>query len=258
MQDLSVTIVQTELFWEDADKNLEMFTQKLSTLEKQTDLLILPEMFNTGFSMRAEALAEKMEGKSIQWMAVAAAQKSCVVVASLIIEEDGGYYNRLIWMRPDGTSEYYDKRHLFRMADEHQNYRYGVKRLVVNLKQWRICPLICYDLRFPVWSRNKNDIDCLIYTANWPEVRNFAWKSLLPARAIENQVYVIGVNRIGTDGNEKTYSGDSVVLDPTGATMAYMAAHAEGFISTTLSYTELQNYRQSFQVGLDADEFTLK
>lgn len=257
MQDLKVTIIQTALHWESIDENLEMFGQKVSQIEYETDLIVLPEMFNTGFTMSSEKLAEEIGGKTMQWMRRAAKEKNCVVVGSLIINENGNYYNRLIWMRSDGSYETYDKRHLFRMMDEHKYFSGGDKRIVVELNGWRICPLVCYDLRFPVWSRNKGDYDCLIYIANWPEARRNAWSTLLLARAIENQVYVIGVNRIDKDGNDIAFSGDSVVIDSKGQVISKTQPYQEDIETVSLSYEELDDFRKKFPVGLDGDEFKI-
>ena len=266
MQDLKVTIIQTGITWENIDENLEMFGEKLSLVEDKTDIIVLPEMFNTGFTMRSRrdaqlgrpSLAEKMGGKTMQWMKNAAGEKNCVIAGSLIIVENGHYYNRLIWMRKDGSYEYYDKRHLFRMMDEHKHFSSGDKKIVVELNGWRICPLVCYDLRFPVWSRNKEDYDCLIYIANWPEARRSAWSALLHARAIENQVYVIGVNRIGNDGNYIAFSGDSAVIDPKGLVISKTQPYQENIETVSLSYDDLDDFRKKFPVGLDGDEFEVR
>jgi len=257
IKDIKATFIQTELFWKDPDKNLKMFSQKLARIKKPTDLIILPEMFNTGFSMDVEKLSENMEGRSMQWMAASAVDKNRVVVASLIIKERGAFYNRLVWMRPDGTYACYDKRHLFRMEGENEHFKAGQKRLITELKGWKFCPLICYDLRFPGWSRNRGDCDCLIYIADWPEVRSYAWKALLTARAIENQAYVIGVNRIGKDGHGISFSGDSVIIDPRGRKQSRTKAHQESIETIDLSYNNLLGFRKKFQVHLDADDFNI-
>ena len=263
MHNLKVTLVQTELHWENVDANLAMFTQKLSAIEKEsTHLIVLPEMFSTGFSMNAKHLAEKENGKTIQWMAQQANNKNAVITGSIIFEEDGKYYNRLIWMRPDGTFEYYNKRHLFSMGNEHLHYSAGDKKIITELNGWKICPLVCYDLRFPVWSRNhfikENDTpigeyDLLLYIANWPERRNHPWKTLLLARAIENQCYVAGLNRIGADGNNIIHSGDSAVINAKGEIISTIPAHKNYISTIELNYNELINFRKEFPVGLDAD-----
>ena len=263
MHNLKVTLVQTELHWENADANLAMFTQKLSGIEKgSTDLIVLPEMFSTGFSMNAKHLAEKENGKTIQWMAQQANNKNAVITGSIIFEEDGKYYNRLIWMRPDGTFEYYNKRHLFSMGNEHLHYSAGDKKIITELNGWKICPLVCYDLRFPVWSRNHfirenataiAEYDLLIYIANWPERRNHPWKTLLLARAIENQCYVAGLNRVGADGNNIIHSGDSAIINAKGEIISTIPAHKNYISTIELNYNELINFRKEFPVGLDAD-----
>ncbi|MFL5754547.1 MAG: nitrilase-related carbon-nitrogen hydrolase, partial [Bacteroidia bacterium] len=216
MSNLTITIVQSPLHWEAPDANLSMFNKKLDTITEATDLIVLPEMFTTGFAVEREHVAEEQEGKGLQWMRKKAKEKNCVITGSIAVKENGKLYNRLYWVEPDGNYKHYDKRHLFRMAKENNFFTPGERKIICELKGWKICPLICYDLRFPVWSRNKwtreeggesrditlkADYDVLIYVANWPEVRSFPWKSLLIARAIENQCYTIGVNRIGADGN---------------------------------------------------------
>jgi len=258
-KDLKVTIVQTSLAWENADANLSAFTQKLEkTVPSSTDLIVLPEMFSTGFTMNASAVSETMNGKTVEWMAKTSAQKKAVITGSCVIKENGKYYNRLIWMRPDGTHEIYDKRHTFRMAEENKTYASGEKKLIVELEGWKICPLVCYDLRFPVWSRNKGDYDVLVYVANWPDKRIYAWRNLLIARAIENQAYVIGVNRIGKDGKEIEYSGYSAVLNPMGEPLNETKPNTESIETGKLSYYELESYRKNFPVGLDADKFKIE
>ncbi len=253
--DLAVTWIQTALHWEDPAANLAMFSRKLDQVSGRTDLIILPEMFNTGFSMQAEKLAEDMNGPGVSWLRQTAADKGCVVTASLIIRESGRYYNRLIWMRPDGSFDSYDKRHLFRMAGEHRRFSSGDKRLIVKLKGWRIRPLICYDLRFPVWSRSRGDTDVLIYIANWPQPRSGAWKILLPARAVENQCYVIGVNRVGQDGNRLAFSGGSGAYNAKGETLRASPPSEASCDTVDLSWEELHHFRRKFQVELDADRF---
>jgi len=258
-KDLKVTIVQTNLAWENVDANLSSFSQKLESLEpSSTDLIVLPEMFSTGFTMNASTVAESMNGKAVEWMAKIAAQKNAVITGSCIIKDDGKFYNRLIWMRPDGTYEYYNKRHTFRMAEENKTYASGDKKLIVELAGWKICPLVCYDLRFPVWSRNTGNYDCLIYVANWPERRSYAWRHLLIGRAIENQSYVVGVNRIGKDGKDIDYSGYSVVLNAKGEPISNTKPNTESIETVSLSYQELENYRKEFPVSLDADKFSIE
>jgi predicted amidohydrolase len=197
-----------------------------------------------------------MSGESIQWMTRMARESGAVIAGSLILEDDGHYFNRLIWMRPDGSFAFYDKRHLFRMAEEHRHYKSGDERLVVTLNGWRICPLVCYDLRFPVWSRNNSSFDLLLYVANWPEKRRAHWQKLLPARAIENLCYVVGLNRVGEDGNGIAYSGDSVVISPQGEELLNAGSKA-GLFTLQLNHADLVSYREVFPAHLDADHFTL-
>ncbi len=262
MKDLRVTIVQTKLFWENARKNLEHIQHLLKNLKKNsTDLILLPEMFSTGFSMNAQHLAEEMSGESVEWMRDLAKKKNTVVCGGLIIKEKGKFFNRLVWMSPDGTFKKYDKRHLFRMAEENNIYSQGKEKLIIDYKNWSLFPLICYDLRFPVWSRNESlnqRYDVLIYVANWPNKRAHAWKQLLIARAIENQCYVIGVNRIGKDGNGILYSGDSVVIDPMGKRINSAKSGKETVETVILSKKQLDEYRKLFPVLLDADDFEIK
>ena len=265
MNDLRVTLIQSSLHWENVDANIDMFDKKIDSIKDETDLIVLPEMFSTGFTMDAKRLAEEMNGKSMQWMAKKAKEKGCVITGSLVMHENGHYYNRMIWMRPDGTFEHYDKRHLFRMAGEHQHYTPGKQRIALLLKGWKVCPLVCYDLRFPVWSRNSffgtawdAAYDCVIYVANWPERRNHPWKTLLLARAIENQCYVIGLNRVGKDGTGLDYSGDSAAINAKGEIISHMRPHEENIETVTLSWKELEEFRKIFPVGMDADHFEMK
>lgn len=261
MPDLSnnigITLIQSSLRWENPAANLERFSEKLDAVKQPADLVVLPEMFTTGFTMNAAALAEPMEGPSMGWMADRAEVMGCSLAGSMIIREDGRFYNRMIWMNPDGSYVFYDKRHLFRMADEHNHYSSGDKRVVVSFKGWRFCLQICYDLRFPVWSRNRGDYDALIYVANWPQARSQAWISLLQARAIENQAYVIGVNRVGEDGTGKSYSGDSAVRDPRGKLMSGIKAGREAAETVTLDLESLHSFRTKFAVLRDADPFNI-
>lgn len=255
--DLRITIVQTELYWQDAVANRNMFSEKLAATAPQTDLIVLPEMFTTGFSMNAPELAEEADGPSLRWMQEEAQRQQAVLTGSVIVKEAEKYYNRLYWVRPDGSYEKYDKRHLFRMAKEHHTYTAGKEKLLVELKGWNICPLVCYDLRFPVWSRNKdNAYDLLLYVANWPKARNQAWRTLLQARAIENLAYVAGVNRVGTDGNSHPYSGDSAIIHPKGYQLLE-TSEVEGIHTITLSKKELEDFREAFPAHLDADAFSL-
>lgn len=256
MDTLRLSLVQCDLHWENCTQNLAAFDVLLTTIEEPTDLIILPEMFTTGFSMKAAALAEPMEGKSMQWMAQQAEKRKAAVVGSLIIEENKNYYNRLIWMLPDGNYYQYDKRHLFGMAKENETYQAGVERLIVDWRGWRFCPLVCYDLRFPVWSRNTYNYDVLLYIANWPINRSFHWKALLLARAIENQAFTIGVNRIGTDGKGYYYGGDSSVISPRGECLFH--AHDRAVVHTqVLKKEELNACRKQLPFLRDRDDFEI-
>lgn len=253
---LKVTLIQSELHWEDVDQNLEMFAQKIESIQELTDVIILPEMFTTGFSMESAKLAEKMGGKTVCWMKEQAKKTEAVITGSLIIEEGSNYYNRLIWAQPDGAIFTYDKRHLFRMADEGMYFTAGDNRVIIEWKGWKICPLICYDLRFPVWSRNTQPaFDCLIYVANWPEARKEPWIKLLEARAIENQVYVLGLNRVGSDEKGISYSGNSMVIDPKGNDISNIQSSSNEIITIELNKKELEDFRDKFPVGLDADDY---
>ena len=258
MKDLKITLVQSSLMWEKAEYNRSHFSKLLEGIKKNsTHLILLPEMFTTGFTMAAEAFAEPMDGPSVQWMKELAKSKNAVVCGSLIIKEKNKFFNRLIWARPEGELLHYDKRHLFRMANEHETYSQGKKKLIVDLNGWNISPLVCYDLRFPVWSRSNGDIDLLLYVANWPERRSFAWKQLLIARAIENQCYVGGLNRVGLDGKDNTYSGDSVVLDPLGMPVTVIEPKRESVTTITLSKKQLSDLRKAFPVAMDSDKFKI-
>ena len=258
---LRITLVQSSLHWQDVDANLAMFSSKLTGVSG-ADLIVLPEMFTTGFSMDAERLAEEMDGKAVNWMRELAKEKNAVVTGSLIIkapdvddEERWCYYNRLIWMKPDGKYLTYDKRHLFSLSGEEKVYTAGTEKWIAELNGWKICPLICYDLRFPVWSRNDVDgYDVLLYVANWPERRVQAWKYLLIARAIENQCYTIGLNRVGNDGKDIYHSGDSMAVDALG-NIIYHKEHTEDVTTIELHYEELHKLRESLPFLKDADSF---
>lgn len=254
--DLELALIQASLAWQDPAANREHF-QKLLEQARGADLVILPEMFSTGFSMESAALAEPENGPTAHWLREQAQRIDAVICGSLIIQAaDGSYRNRLLWARPDGSLAHYDKRHLFRMAGEHKHYSAGSEQVVLELKGWRVRPLICYDLRFPVWSRDAGGTDLLLYTANWPGARRQHWNRLLPARAIENLCYVAAVNRVGEDGKGHAYTGDSQVLDFQGE--ALMAAgEGDGVFRARLSSEVLAAYRERFPAHLDADAFTL-
>lgn len=264
---MKVTIIQTALHWEDPHKNIEHFDVLVNSVNEPTSLIVLPEMFSTGFTMKPEKLAEPLNGPSLQWMAKKAKEKNAVICGSVAVNDNGNYYNRLFWVAPDGKVCTYDKRHLFRMGKEDNHYSPGSQKIIKKINDWKICPLVCYDLRFPVWSRNTFTItnglptasyDVLIYVANWPEVRSYQWKQLLIARAIENQCYVIGVNRIGKDGNDVSHSGDSLVINPRGEIISKTKPNVQSVETIHLDRTYLEDFRITFPVGLDADGFTLK
>ena len=256
MSTLNVTIAQAQLHWHDPAANRQMFAEMLQPLAEPTDLIVLPEMFTTGFTMDAPGQAEAMDGDSIEWMRATAARHRASVCGSLIIEEAGQYFNRFICMDPDGQHVSYDKRHLFRLADEHNHYTAGAEVCTFDIKGWRICPMICYDLRFPVWSRNTVDYDLLLYVANWPNRRHFAWQTLLRARAIENLCYLAGVNRTGVDGNDLPYAGGSAIIDYLGAELADLG-EGIGIATATLELDKLRSFRERFAFHVDADEFSI-
>lgn len=283
MSDLRVTGIQTKLHWENKKANLEMLEQKIVSISHPTEIVVLPEMFSTGFSMHPKLLAETMEGETVQWMKKISAQKKVILTGSLIIKDTtplsgrkapGGeaYFNRLIWVLPNGQCGTYDKRHLFAYGDEDQHYSAGSKRLIASVKGWKINLLVCYDLRFPVWSRQTPpppgigraeripseglEYDVLIYVANWPERRNVAWKTLLQARAIENQCYVVGVNRVGDDGNKIYHCGDSMVIDPLGEIL-YHRKDDEDIFTVSLSRSHLEKTREKFPFWKSGDPFLI-
>lgn len=258
IENLKITVFQAYLFWENADKNLQNISLKLSSgVREKTDLIVLPEMFNTGFTMRADEMAEEMDGKTMQWLSKTAIGYDCVVTGSLIIKENGNFYNRMIWMKPDGQYEYYDKHHLFSMADENKHFIAGNEQLIVELKGWKIRLAICYDLRFPVWLRNKNaEYDILLLVASWPDKRSSHWRTLIHARAVENQSYVIAVNRVGHDGNQVYHSGHSMCIDPYGNTV-YYKPEDEDLYTFSINYPELEKIRRQFPFLQDADDFNV-
>lgn len=253
---LTVSIIQTNLLWEDVEGNLKLFDREIDVLPV-TDLIVLPEMFATGFSMNTVLLAQTENGRIASWMREKSEQTNAVVIGSVIIEDDGKYFNRLYAAYPDGNLKKYDKRHLFRMGLENQFFSAGMERLFIDVEGWRIMPLVCYDLRFPVWARNQNEYDLLIYIANWPASRRKQWKTLLKARAIENQVYLLAVNRIGTDGNDIQYTGDSRIISPIGENIVKAPKNKQYTETVTLRKEKLNDYRKNFPVLEDADNFTI-
>lgn len=261
MQTLTCTLIQTKLFWEDAAANRQMFEEKINSIKQKTEVVILPEMFSTGFSMQPEKLAETMDDETVAWMKKTASEKKIIIVGSLMIKEDEHYYNRLIWILPNGKSGCYDKRHLFAYGDEHLHYTAGNKRLIASAKGWKLNLQVCYDLRFPVWARqcikdNTFEYDVLVYVANWPDRRSLAWKTLLQARAIENQCYVIGVNRVGEDGNGVYHSGGSMVVDPMGEIL-YHKKDEEDIFTIELNKQHLELIRTKLPFLKDADRFII-
>jgi omega-amidase len=280
MNTLTITLIQPDLHWEDKKANLSMLSEKIESIEEKTEVIVLPEMFSTGFSMNPELLAETMDGETIQWMKKITREKNIILTGSIIIEDssvlvetgtagDKKYFNRLIWMLPNGDYGYYDKRHLFAYGNEHLHYQPGNKRLIASVKGWKINLLVCYDLRFPVWSRQsplsagegpgvrlEPEYDLLIYVANWPQKRNHAWKILLQARAIENQCYVVGVNRVGEDGNGINYSGSSMIIDPLGDIL-YEKENEEDIFTYTLQKENLNEVREKFPFWKNADLFNI-
>jgi predicted amidohydrolase len=252
MQDLNVTIFQTDLVWENIEANLANFDRLFGEVPPTSDLVVLPEMFSTGFTMRPKGLAEEMNGRTMQWLKGHATKLNVAIAGSLVIKEGEKYYNRLVFMRPDGTFDTYDKRHLFSMGSENLHYEAGSSRVVVEYKGWRILPLICYDLRFPVWSRYRGDYDMLLYVANWPTQRSLHWKTLLMGRAIENQCFTVGVNRIGVDANGNYHSGDSRVVSPLGEVF-FENSHQSVVYTQVLSFQYLENIRKNLPFLKDRD-----
>ena len=276
MAPLTITTLQTNLVWENKNANLQLLGKKINGLQEKTEIVVLPEMFSTGFSMQPKLFAETMEGETVQWMKEISSSNKIILTGSLIIEENDQFYNRLIWMLPNGEFGYYDKRHLFGLAQEDKYYTAGNKRLIASVKGWKINLQICYDLRFPLWARNRivpiekpmedepqtspdtrPEFDVLLYVANWPERRSHAWKTLLCARAIENQCYVVGVNRVGVDGNNVSHSGNSLVIDPLGEVLYHMADE-EDIFTITLQKEWLNDVRKKFPFWKDADDFNFR
>jgi predicted amidohydrolase len=252
---MNIVIIQPDIIWESPERNIENYRRLLSAITTDPDLIILPEMFTTGFSMNSSKLAVSVDNPFADWMKSIVKEKTSAITGSLIIMEGGKFYNRLIFIDSKGHISFYDKRHLFRMGGEGDHFTSGNKKLIVELDEWKICPLICYDLRFPVWSRNREEYDLLLYVSNWPAARSEVWNTLLKARAIENQSWVIGVNRVGRDGENIDYKGESQVIDPKGKIRMYLDDQEQvGEISISLS--ELRNFRKKFPVWKDRDHFT--
>lgn len=262
MEDLTLTLIQTTLFWEDKERNFDHMAGLMEKVNSPTDLILLPEMFNTGFVMNPGRYAEDPDGPSMEFLRQMARARNAAVATTLMMKEKNGYVNRLVVVFPDGKSIAYDKRHLFRLSNEFQYFLQGEQQVIFSLKGWKLMPMVCYDLRFPVWSRNQlNDgeyaYDLLIYVANWPVVRSSVWKHLLVARAIENMAYVAGINRVGPDGNGMDHTGDSMVVDPKGEILYQAPERQEIIQSIVLNAQDMHLFRESFAFGLDWDAFSL-
>ncbi len=258
MQSLAVTIVQANLAWHAIERNLALFSATIAAIDQKTDLIVLPEMFTTGFTMDAAAHAETMHGSALTHMTKWAKSRNAAVCGSLIIDVKGQFFNRFVFVRPDGDVEHYDKRHRFRLAGEVEHYSGGDRQKIIEWRGWRLCPMVCYDLRFPVWSRNCPvlNYELLLYVANWPSRRHHAWETLLRARAIENLSYVAGVNRTGTDGNDLPYRGGSAIIDFLGHDLADLGDRA-GVATVTLDKAALAKFREKFPFHIDADTFSI-
>jgi omega-amidase len=254
---LNIAVFQLNVVWENPAANRDKTDEWLQKNNINIDLVFLPEMFTTGFSMNVSELAETMDGETVRWMKKCSSEYQLALCGSLIIRENGIFFNRLLFVEPSGEVHFYDKRHLFSMGNEESHFQKGERRLIVHYKGWRICPLICYDLRFPVWARNRNEYDILVYSANWPQSRIDVWNTLLKARAIENQAYIVGANRVGVDGNLISYSGNSQLIDPKGNLLSAIGDHHKGIVSAGFSYSELIKFRTAFPVLNDADQFSL-
>lgn len=257
MGNLQVTLVQPAIIWKNAGENIARYTEMITGLHPETDLILLPEMFTTGFCTDPKLIAETMDGDTVRWMKRIAESLKCSVAGSLIIKENRRFFNRLVYIDQYENLTWYDKRHLFRMAGEEEKFSAGKNRLIVPLKDWNISFQLCYDLRFPVWSRNQDDYDVLVNLANWPAARNDAWNTLIKARAIENQSYVIGVNRVGTDGNGIMYTGDSMIINPKGMVVGQMQSSLEEIKTFTLTGDEQDDFRERFPVWKDRDNFKI-
>lgn len=262
LPNLNITLIQSDIKWADKSANILKFDKIISNLENPTDLIVLPEMFTTGFITNPKELAEPIESHTLEWMSKKSVQTNAVITGSFIVVDNSNFYNCLVWMQPNGIYKQYFKRHLFRMGDENKYFTRGNEKIIVDLLGWKICPLICYDLRFPVWSKNTYkdgvfEYDLLIYVANWSSARSNVFRKLLQARAIENLSYVVGVNRVGTDGHGVYYQGNSAIIDFKGNYITEIANDKEEVISNFIDYNQLQNFRDNFNVGLDWDDFII-
>lgn len=255
---LKIALIQADLRWQNAKQNRIQFSQKINEIKEHVDLIVLPEMFTTGFTMNPIEVAETMQGETVKWMQTIASEKNSAIAGSVVIFENKKYYNRFLFVHPSGAINQYDKRHLFTLAGEHEVYTSGNNKMIIDYKGWKICPLICYDLRFPVWSRNIEGYDLLIYVANWPTPRISAWDALLKARAIENMSYTIGVNRVGVDANNMEYTGHSKIINPSGDILAEISQNTEAIITVNLTKNLLNLTRQKLQFLNDRDSFEMK
>ena len=258
MNKLNLTLFQSDLIWEDTKANIKAIESRFELLPNDTDIIILPEMFTTGFSMEPLHIAEEWPGETIGWMKDTAIQKQCVICGSIMVMVRNEFLNRFVWVDELGNVEYYDKRHLFQMGGEHEVFKAGKKQKIINYKGWRIAPFVCYDLRFPVWSRNRDNYDLAIYVANWPAARSQVWEKLLMARAIENQCYVAGVNRVGTDGRDLFYDGNSLMINPRGEIISNFTKGKDEMLTFQIDLDELKDFRKKFPVFDDADDFEIK
>ena len=257
-QQLTIALIQTDLVWENLEENRLRFTEKINSISDAVDLIILPEMFTSGFTMNAETVAETMDGITVAWLQRLAKDKNAAITGSIVIKEDDAFYNRLLFTQPNGHVESYDKRHTFTLAGEHKVYKAGKEKVIIEYLGWYICPLICYDLRFPVWARNVEGYDLLLYVANWPKPRINAWDALLRARAIENMSYCIGVNRVGIDGTGHEYPGHSAVYDVLGQRLDTIPKEKEAIEIVTLEKNHIKRYREKLGFLSDRDSFSLK
>ncbi len=257
MQHLKIALLQVDIVWQNAAQNRINYSEKINEIGQQVDLIVLPEMFSTGFSMQPENLAETMQGASVTWMQKIASEKNTAICGSLIISEENNYYNRFVFVHPLGEIEYYDKRHLFTLAGEEKTYFSGTEKIIIEYKGWRICPQVCYDLRFPVWARNTENYDILIYVANWPTRRIVAWDTLLKARAIENMCYVVGVNRTGKDGEFIEYNGHTIAYDCLGAPIVEKQEVNETTVVITVDKTSIEKIRNKLNFLNDKDTFNI-
>jgi predicted amidohydrolase len=257
VNELKIALIQSNLVWENPIQNRINFSKKIESITESVDIIILPEMFTSGFTMNATAVAETMTGETISWLLTSAKKYNCAIMGSLVILEDSTYYNRCVFVEPDGKISTYDKRHTFTLAGEHKVYKAGTEKIIIDFKGWRICPLVCYDLRFPVWARNTDNYDLLIYVANWPKPRINAWDALLKARAIENMSYCIGVNRVGLDANNYEYPGHSACYNVLGERVDNITENKEDIQVVTLNKSDIEHYRNKLNFLNDKDNFNL-